>query len=539
MTLPVVLASMWNKVPKRRVNVTELPEPLYIFLQTNYTEREKRLWESTTFSLEHSEKEIVVKAFRDRSTIVNFTFTPSNVSVSVQVILQRGNISNTTVYNESEFPLPESKWKVLRHVVQEPSSLLLPSQDDANEEDTYRIKVNHNNSSQPTVVPVVKVVTAEISCKTWDTNASAWKNSGCKVANVSNFDEVVCECTHLSIFTATFFVSPNVLSTDDLRLFAEFFHNPVMVTVVVLLWMTYLVGLYWAYHADSLDKAQRGIAVLEDNSKDDEHLYLVCTVTGWGRNTGTTSNVYIYLSGTAAKTRVHRLADAERDIFFSGAENWFLISSPHDLGDLTSVIIWHDNTGSSPDWFLNEVYVREVDGDQAWHCLYNNWLSVYRGVLCVEVPATSAEEMAKHRFYHFVINTSQSLRTEHLWLSFVTKPNYSTFMRMHRLTCALCILLTMMMASLMFHGLPTDDPRIRSAPGPSPSTSRTSSSVCRHRLSSSPSTCCWWSCFAGRAHLVIPTRPLPLARTTAPPRAATSPRRTRIQTRTPMSRRYM
>lgn len=45
----------------------------------------------------------------------------------------------------------------------------------------YRIKVSHNNSSQPTVVPVVKVVTAEISCKTWDTNASAWKNSGCKV----------------------------------------------------------------------------------------------------------------------------------------------------------------------------------------------------------------------------------------------------------------------------------------------------------------------------------------------------------------------
>ena len=34
----------------------------------------------------------------------------------------------------------------------------------------------------------------------------------------------------------------------------------------------------------------------------------------------------------------------------------------------------------------------------------------------------------------------------------------STFTRVQRLTCALCLLLTTMLANLMFYGIPTADP---------------------------------------------------------------------------------
>lgn len=48
---------------------------------------------------------------------------------------------------------------------------------------------------------------------------------------------------------------------------------------------------------------QRGVAILDDNDMQEKYMYLVCTVTGWWHNAGTTARVYIYLNGSETKVR--------------------------------------------------------------------------------------------------------------------------------------------------------------------------------------------------------------------------------------------
>lgn len=95
---------------------------------------------------------------------------------------------------------------------------------------------------------------------------------------------------------------------------------------------------------------QTGVTVLEDNDPGDVYLYLVCTVTGWWREAGTSSNVFMYMRGTNGQSARHALRDSKRIRFLSGAEDWFLLSTPCSLGELETLTIWHDNVGSSPSW---------------------------------------------------------------------------------------------------------------------------------------------------------------------------------------------
>lgn len=92
--------------------------------------------------------------------------------------------------------------------------------------------------------------------------------------------------------------------------------------------------------------------------------------------------------------------------------------------------------------------------------LYDNWLSLDKGNIGIigKIPAFDQEELTKNYGYQFWMKSSKDLRDGHLWISIFTKPCYSTFTRAQRLTCGLALLLTAMLTSIMFHGVPTDDP---------------------------------------------------------------------------------
>ena len=109
--------------------------------------------------------------------------------------------------------------------------------------------------------------------------------------------------------------------------------------------------------------------------------------------------------------------------------------------------------------FVSEVMVRDVQTSQVFFFLPNRWLAANKadGQLSVEVPVASAEDLTSfwHRFTSF---TSRGLRDSHLYVSVLYRPSRSTFTRAQRLTCILSLLLTTMLASLMFYGVNTDDP---------------------------------------------------------------------------------
>ena len=63
-----------------------------------------------------------------------------------------------------------------------------------------------------------------------------------------------CWTRHLSVFSGGIFVSPNwVDPVADVRLFLTFFDNPVVVTLVVAVWILYMLILVWARRSDKKD----------------------------------------------------------------------------------------------------------------------------------------------------------------------------------------------------------------------------------------------------------------------------------------------
>lgn len=74
--------------------------------------------------------------------------------------------------------------------------------------------------------------------------------------------------------------------------------------------------------------------------------YLISIHTGVRQNAGTTSSVYIVISGDEWESTPMPLVDHDRKVFQRGQENNFVITLPRPLGNLTHIRIWHDNYGT-------------------------------------------------------------------------------------------------------------------------------------------------------------------------------------------------
>lgn len=74
--------------------------------------------------------------------------------------------------------------------------------------------------------------------------------------------------------------------------------------------------------------------------------YVISIHTGVRQNAGTTSTVYIVLSGDEWESSPMPLVDHDRKVFQRGQENNFVITIPRRLGNLTHIRIWHDNYGT-------------------------------------------------------------------------------------------------------------------------------------------------------------------------------------------------
>ena len=73
--------------------------------------------------------------------------------------------------------------------------------------------------------------------------------------------------------------------------------------------------------------------------------YLISIHTGIRQNAGTTSSVYIVLSGDHWQSSPTALVDHDRKVFQRGQENNFVVTLPQSLGSITHIRIWHDNCG--------------------------------------------------------------------------------------------------------------------------------------------------------------------------------------------------
>ncbi|XP_052246475.1 uncharacterized protein LOC127855131 [Dreissena polymorpha] len=309
----------------------------------------------------------------------------------------------------------------------------------------------------------IPVSVNSLVCLYWDEDNEEWTPKRVQVA-FSNADDTSYEClsTHLSAFAGTIFVAPTSVDPfGEAELFLTFFENPVVVTTVILVWVMYIFFVHWARNADRRDLERVGVVNCKDNLQSEKYLYLVCIATGWWKHAGTTANVYFYMTGSEGVSGRKCLSSAGRKCFQAGFEDWFLVTTSQCLGEIQSVTLWHDNTGNNPQWYLNQVYTRDVQTGNSWTFIYNDWLAVDRGALlqiATTLGAVTREEARLKTKYHFMIKSSKDLRDGNLWFSIFSKPPQSQFTRVQRLTCTLSLLLTTMLTNLMFYGIPNDDP---------------------------------------------------------------------------------
>lgn len=76
-----------------------------------------------------------------------------------------------------------------------------------------------------------------------------------QVGSLSTLETAHCVCKKLNVVSANLSVHSLLVDLTKKPKKIPFYQNAVMVSMVVFLWLTYIVALYWAYYADSADFA--------------------------------------------------------------------------------------------------------------------------------------------------------------------------------------------------------------------------------------------------------------------------------------------
>ena len=149
------------------------------------------------------------------------------------------------------------------------------------------------------------------------------------------------------------------------------------------------------------------------------------------------------------------LTSTSRSCLYPGGVDSFLITTPECLGSLTFIRIWHDNTGKSPSWLLSQVVIRDIETDEKFFFLCNQWLACDQGDGQVDrlFPVAGKDELRD--FMHlFKTKTSRDFSDGHLWFSIAFRPVRSRFTCVQRVSCCLSLLMCSMLANVLWYKTP-------------------------------------------------------------------------------------
>ena len=185
-----------------------------------------------------------------------------------------------------------------------------------------------------------------------------------------------------------------------------------------------------------------------------ENVYHLSILTGMWINCGTSANVSLIINGDQGSSGVISLTDplARKKLFSRGSVNNFILVLPNSLGNLTDIRIWHDNKGSNPAWFLQDIFVTNQQTEEEWYFFASRWLSLDKRGGNVELYL---EPRKKDRLASFKPlcygRTARNLSEGHIWISLFTRPPQNPFTRCQRLSCCLSLLFTAMATNAAFY----------------------------------------------------------------------------------------
>uniref|UniRef100_G3WX93 Polycystin 1 like 3, transient receptor potential channel interacting n=1 Tax=Sarcophilus harrisii TaxID=9305 RepID=G3WX93_SARHA len=335
---------------------------------------------------------------------------------------------------------------------------------------TYHITAMVNESKkEPKQTSLgFSVTTATTQCFFWDLHNKTWKSNGCRVGPQSTITKTQCLCSHLTSVGSFFMALPRTVNIQDtVMLFHRVVHNPVGVALLASLLGFYIIFIVWAWRKDREDRKKIKVTILADNSPSSQSYYLIQVFTGYRRRAATTAKVILILYGSEGRSDPHHLSDPHKVVFEKGAQDVFLLTTRSPLGELHSIRLWHDNSGTSPSWYVNQVIVSDLATKKKWYFLCNCWLAVDLGDCRQDQVFTSVSKKELLSFRHlFSSMIVEKFTQEHLWLSVVTCSPWNQVTRVQRLSCCMTILICNMVINIMFWKLNSMEDRDMEDKGP-------------------------------------------------------------------------
>ncbi|XP_046669852.1 polycystic kidney disease and receptor for egg jelly-related protein-like [Homalodisca vitripennis] len=291
---------------------------------------------------------------------------------------------------------------------------------------------------------------SSVLCQYWD--KGQWSSRGCNVNPSTKDKDVHCQCKHLSMFAAAFLVPPQEIDPfTDAKLFLTVIDNPMVAAFIASILLLYLILIFFLWRLDRKDKKQRTVVVLEDNFPGSHYPYLIAVYTSSRLNSGTTAHVGFRINGSLAMSRVHIFSARDREVLKRNTDDWFLIYCDQYLGTMESIIIWHDNYGSSPEWFCDRIHVFDLKGNVEAIFIVEQWLSFsLKDYPEAYVRVASEDEVLDVKLL-FVDNLFLGLREIHVLFSVFLRHPRSEIGRIQRISVLLAFLIGAMLWSIMFY----------------------------------------------------------------------------------------
>ncbi|XP_035828345.1 polycystin-1 isoform X2 [Aplysia californica] len=291
------------------------------------------------------------------------------------------------------------------------------------------------------------------TCSYFDTTDQLWSNEGCTAQEESIATVTACQCNHLTSFGGAGIVSITDIDFTDI-VYLDFFANPVVFVAVGVIFILYVIVAIICRYLDRLDL--RRISRIPLCGRDGAFKYEITVVTGRHYGSGTTANIGIKLYGDQNKGEARHLT--KPGAFQRNCRDTFYIAHDASIGEVNKVLVWHDNGGLSPSWFLSHIVVKDVQTGEKFTFLVNSWLSLEMkdGVVQKTVKSADKEELRKFRL-KFSTVFHGTMSDVHAWLSVSHRPDLSRFTRVQRATCVFTTVLLYMCINAMWYGLFKDE----------------------------------------------------------------------------------
>ncbi|KAK8728348.1 hypothetical protein OTU49_009244 [Cherax quadricarinatus] len=287
-----------------------------------------------------------------------------------------------------------------------------------------------------------------------------WETQGVVVKNVTK-TMTVCESDHLTSFGAGMFVMPNTIDFNYVFAHMGFADNLTIYVTLIICFSLFALMMIWARINDRKDVQKVGASPMPDNKVEDKYLYEILVFTGNIAGAQTDSVVQFILSGDYDETDIRTLGDDQRKILRKADLDVFVMAVPRPLGPLQFMRIWHDNSGKgiNASWYLSCIVVRDVQTDEKFEFLCEQWFAVESDDGQIERLLQVAGDDQRKEFMHlFKTTTSRNLTDEHLWFSVFLRPARSRFTRCQRVGACFSLLFLSMLGEAMWYEKEEEDP---------------------------------------------------------------------------------